>query len=123
VCVVGFVAASPEQQREQFLLVNSTKPLPRGLLYELLPQTDVLLPTALRKYRFPSVLLDRLNRDEDSPLRGLVRTPTCPDGVIKDSSVLKMLDNSLGNGALFLFREGQGEEPNAAGMLCLLKDY
>jgi DGQHR domain-containing protein len=32
VCVVGFVAASTDQQREQFILVNSTQPLPRGLL-------------------------------------------------------------------------------------------
>jgi DGQHR domain-containing protein len=123
VCVVGFVARSVEQQRAQFLLVNSTKPLPRGLLYELLPQTDALLPDALRKYRLPSVLLDRLNRDGDSPLRGLVRTPTCPDGVIKDTSVLKMLANSLGNGGLFCFRDREGSSYDVAGMLRLLKDY
>jgi DGQHR domain-containing protein len=122
VCVVGFLATSVEQQREQFLLVNSTKPLPHTLLYALPPQTDAL-PSALRKYRFPAVLLERLNRDDDSPLRGLVRTPTCPDGVIKDSSVLKMLDNSLTNGALFFFRDGDSGEPDVEGMLRLLKDY
>jgi DGQHR domain-containing protein len=122
VCVVGFVAASAAEQREQFLLVNSTKPLPRGLLYELLPQTDALLPQALRKYRLPSVLLERLNRDDDSPLRGLIRTPTCPEGVIKDSSVLKMLDNSLSNGGLFFFRERE-DRHDLEGMLRLLKDY
>jgi hypothetical protein len=32
VCVVGFLAESAAKQREQFILVNSTKPLPRGLL-------------------------------------------------------------------------------------------
>jgi DGQHR domain-containing protein len=121
VCVVGFVAESPGQQREQFLLVNSAKPLPRGLLYELLPRTDALLPEALRKYRLPGVLLDRLNRDAVSPLRGLVRTPTNPDGVLKDTSVLKMLANSLSNGGLFFFRETG--EPDVEGMLRLLKDY
>jgi DGQHR domain-containing protein len=123
VCVVGFVATSPEQQREQFLLVNSTKPLPRGLLYELLPQTDALLPEALRKYRLPSVLLDRLQRDADSPLKGLIHTPTNPEGVLKDSSVLKMLDNSLSNGGLFFFRDRQTGMPDREGMLRLLKDY
>jgi DGQHR domain-containing protein len=123
VCVVGFVARSAQEQRDQFLLVNSTKPLPRGLLYELLPETDALVPEALRKYRLPSVLLDRLNHDEDSPLRGQVRTPTCPDGVIKDSSVLKMLANSLSNGGLFLFRDARTGEHDIEGMLCLLKDY
>jgi DGQHR domain-containing protein len=123
VCVVGFIAESAEQQREQFILVNSTKPLPRGLLYELLPQTDALLPDVLRKYRFPSLLLDRLNRDDDSPLRGLIRTPTNPDGVIKDTSVLKMLENSLSNGGLYFFREREGDEPDVEGMLRLLKNY
>jgi DGQHR domain-containing protein len=123
VCVVGFVAKSAQQQRDQFLLVNSTKPLPRGLLYELLPETDALVPDTLRKYRLPSVLLDRLNHDEDSPLRSQVRTPTCPDGVVKDSSVLKMLANSLSNGGLFLFRDGRTGEHDVEGMLRLLKDY
>ena len=37
VVIVGFQASSPELQREQFILVNKTKPLPRDLLNELLP--------------------------------------------------------------------------------------
>jgi DGQHR domain-containing protein len=123
VCVVGFVAASTDQQREQFILVNSTKPLPRGLLYELLPQTDALLPEALRKYRLPSLLLERLNRDADSPLRGLVHTPTSPEGVIQDTSVLQMLANSLSNGGLFFFRDRQSGEPDLERMLQLLEDF
>lgn len=123
VCVVGFMASSVEQQREQFLLVNATKPLPRGLLYELLPETDALLPQALRKYRLPSLLLDRLNRDPDSPLRGLVRTPTTPDGVIQDTSVLKMLENSLTNGGLFYFRDRERAGDDVEERLRLLKDY
>jgi DGQHR domain-containing protein len=123
VCVIGFVADSVDEQREQFILVNSTKPLPKGLLYELLPQTDGLLPEALRKYRLPSQLLERLNRDDDSPLRGLVRTPTCPEGVLKDTSLLKMLDNSLGNGGLYFFRDREKGTYDVEGMLRLLKDY
>jgi DGQHR domain-containing protein len=123
VCVVGFVAASVDQQREQFLLVNATKPLPRGLLYELLPHTDALLPAALHKYRLPSRLLDRLNGDADSPLRGLVRTPTNPEGVIQDSSLLRMLENSLTNGGLFFFRDRLSGQPDLEEMLGLLKDY
>ena len=34
VVVVAFQATSPEMQREQFILVNKTKPLPRDLLNE-----------------------------------------------------------------------------------------
>jgi DGQHR domain-containing protein len=123
VCVVGFIAESVDQQREQFILVNSTQPLPRGLLYELLPQTEALLPEALRKYRLPSLLLDRLNRNAGSPLRELIRTPTTPAGVIKDTSVLKMLANSLSNGGLFSFRGEIGSGHDIEAMLRLLKDY
>src|SRR5262249_46037098 len=39
VCVTAFVARDVNEQREQFLLVNNTKPLPRRLVYELLPET------------------------------------------------------------------------------------
>src|SRR5262249_27245178 len=81
------------------------------------------LPDALSKYRLPSLLLDRLNRDEDSPLKGLIRTPTCPDGVIKDTSVLKMLSNSLSNGGLFFFRDRQSGVYDVEGVLRLLKDF
>jgi hypothetical protein len=88
------VAADLREQREQFILVNNTKPLPKGLVYELLPATEAKLPSALQKRRFPTALLDRLNLDPDSPLKGMVRTPTRPTGVVKDNSLLKALENS-----------------------------
>ena len=56
-CAVGFVAKTDAEQREQFILVNSTKPLPKGLIYELLPSTEAKLPTLLAKRKFPSLLL------------------------------------------------------------------
>ena len=123
VCVVGFVAASTQEQREQFILVNSTKPLPKGLVYELLPGTESRLPSALERRRFPTVLLERLNLDEDSPLRGMVRTPTMTAGTIKDNSLLKMLENSLSEGALFRFRSETGEGGDIDAMLGVLKSF
>ncbi len=33
VCVVGYITDDDQEQREQFILVNSTKPLPKGLIY------------------------------------------------------------------------------------------
>ena len=123
VCVVGFVAANTQEQREQFILVNSTKPLPKGLLYELLPGTEARLPSALERRRFPTVLLERLNLDEDSPLRGLVRTPTMTAGTVKDNSLLKMLENSLSEGALFRFRSEAGEGGDIDAMLGVLKAF
>lgn len=103
VCASGFITDDVREQTEQFILVNSTKPLPKGLIYELLPKTDAQLPTALHRRRLPAMLMERLNLDADSPLQGKIRTTTNPAGTIKDNSILKMLDNSLSDGALFHF--------------------
>lgn len=124
VWVIGFVAADAREQREQFILVNNTKPLPKGLVYELLPATEARLPTALQRRRFPTVLLDRLNLDPDSPFRGLIRTPTRPAGVVKDNSLLRMLENSLTDGALYRFRgSSDGGPADVPGMLGVLKAF
>ena len=123
VCVVAFVARSEAEQREQFILVNATKPLPKSLVYELLPVTDGPLPPALAARKFPAALLDRLNREPGSPMCGRIRTPTNPDGDIKDNSVLRMIEHSLSDGALYRYR-GSGAEPdNADGMVRVLSAY
>lgn len=123
VCAVAFIADSDEEQREQFILVNSTKPLPRSLIYELLPVTECRLPAFLKKRQFPARILERLNYDEDSPLHLRVRTPTNPNGVIKDNSVLRMIENSLSEGVLYRFRDPINGEHDMGSMLDLLKAY
>jgi hypothetical protein len=123
VFVIGFIAEDPDEQREQFLLVNSTKPLPKGLLYELLPSIDSPLPEALARRKFPATLLERLNHDRNSPFRGLISTPTAPGGVVKDNSVLRMLENSLTDGALFRFRKSDGEGGDMEDMLNVVKHF
>jgi DGQHR domain-containing protein len=74
--VNAFITEHVAEQRAQFILVNSSKPLPKGLIHELLPATEAPLPLALHKKRLPALLLERLNYDDDSPLRGRIRTPT-----------------------------------------------
>jgi DGQHR domain-containing protein len=123
ISVVAFVAADDSEQREQFILVNSTKPLPKGLLYELLPSTTAKLPELLQRRRFPAYLLDLLNRQEDSPLHNLILTPTTPQGLIKDNSILKMLENSLSDGVLFRFRKSQSGEGDVDAMIAVLVNY
>jgi DGQHR domain-containing protein len=105
VCVVGFVAEGYEEQRQQFILVNATKPLPKGLIYELLPSTEGKLPLALVRRRLPSLISERLNYDQGSPLEGMIRTPTNGTGVIADNSILKMLENSLTDGVLYDYED------------------
>jgi DGQHR domain-containing protein len=123
ICVTAFITDSDIEQRSQFILVNSTKPLPKGLIYELLPATSGTLPTSLQLRRFPAYLLDRLNHDSDSPLRNLIQTPTSPEGVIKDNSVLKMLEHSISDGALYRFRDPVNGEGDVQAMLGLLKSF
>jgi DGQHR domain-containing protein len=124
ICVVSFIAADPAQQREQFILVNSTKPLPKGLIYELLPSTTAKLPTILQRRRFPAYLADRLNHDTDSPLKGLIQTPTNPAGIVKDNSVLRMLEQSMTEGALYLHYDPSKSGPGQSEpMLRILKAY
>ncbi|KIG17592.1 tgtA5 cluster protein 1 [Enhygromyxa salina] len=124
VLVSAFITDDLRQQTEQFILVNSTKPLPKGLIYELIPHTDARLPTALHRRRLAAFLLERLNHEQGSPLHKMIRTPTAPDGVIKDNSMLKMLGNSLSDGVLYEFRDrNELTDESVAEMLALLQRF
>jgi DGQHR domain-containing protein len=123
VCVTAFITDSDADQRSQFILVNSTRPLPKGLIHELLPTTAGALPVALQLRRFPSYLLGRLNYDADSPLNNMIHTPTTPTGVIKDNSILRMLENSLSDGALYRYRAPASGEGDADAILDMVKAF
>lgn len=120
VFATAFITDDVAEHRSQFILVNSTKPLPKGLIYELLPTASGTLPTALQQRQFPAVLLERLNLDAESPMLHRIQTPTNPDGVIKDNSILRMLENSLSDGALYRYRDpatGAGDIKAMLGVL------
>jgi len=123
IAVTAFVTDDLRQQTEQFILINSTKPLPKGLLYELLPATESRLPSHLEKRRYPAYLLDRLNRDVKSPLKGMIQTPTTPMGVIKDNSVLRMIENSISDGALYRFTDESTRQTDDAAMIAVLSRF
>jgi DGQHR domain-containing protein len=123
ICVTAFITNDVRHQTEQFILVNTTRPLPKGLIYELLPRTDARLPSALLRRRLPALLLERLNQEPGSPLKGRIQTATNPAGRIKDNSILKMLENSLSDGALYKFRRPGSRQADVEGMLELLRNY
>ncbi len=123
ICVTAFITSEVREQTEQFILVNSTKPLPKGLIYELLPSTEVALPNFLRRRRFPSYLLDLLNHEENSPLKGRIQTPTTPTGNMKDNSILKMLENSLSDGVLYRFRYTTNGAGDVDSIMTVLRNY
>ena len=123
VCVVGFIASSTREQREQFILVNSTKSLPRSLIYELLPATECRLPSFLERRKFPAELVAHLNYDESSPFHERIRMQTHKGGIIKDTSVLKMIEHSLSDGVLHQFRRPETGDYDAEPMLEVLHTF
>ncbi len=121
--VVGFITDDLGEQRAQFILVNNTKPLPKGLIHELLPATDGALPVALLRKRYPSKLLAALNLTPGSPMHEAIRTPTMPEGRIRDNSVLKMIENSITDGALYRYRNPRTGEGDGERMLEMLWNF
>ena len=107
VSVVAFKSKNENDERQQFVLVNNTKPLPKSLIYELLPSFEEHVPNKLKIRREAYIILERLNTDENSPFYMRIKTMTyrgIETANIKDMSVLKMLENSLTNGILFKYR-------------------
>jgi hypothetical protein len=69
------------------------------------------------------MILDELNRDPESPFFHRVQTPTNPDGVIKDNSILRMLENSLSDGILYRYRDPASGDGNVDDMCHVLNQY
>jgi len=110
VFVSGILCENEEELRKQFILINNTRPLPRPLIYELLPTVSGL-PDRLSSRAQASVLVERLNYDEASSLHGQIKQHTNPDGVLQDTVIQKLIMASLSDGALReLFRSDDGIE-------------
>lgn len=99
-----FICESEEELRRQFILINNTKPLSKGLIYELLPNVSGL-PHRYESRSEAATLVEALNYRRGSSLRGLIHGQTNPHGVIRDTVVQKILMNSLSDGALRLYRD------------------
>lgn len=128
--VNAFVADSVDVQRDQFLRVNNTKPLPRGLVTELLPKISTPLPPRLAVRQIPSALCDLLNTSEESPFRGLVRRPSAGHSerkraVITDTSLIQALQESVTSpsGCLFPYRNLSSGETDFTGIWLALLLY
>lgn len=127
--IAAFIADDIDTQREQFLRINSTKPLPRGLITELLPEVLSTLPPKLAARRAPASLCDILNKDQQSPFHGLIRRssdgPKGKNGIIADTAMITMLQESFSNssGCLFTYRNLATGETDYAGVLKVLMCY
>ncbi|WDZ84701.1 DGQHR domain-containing protein DpdB [Micromonospora cathayae] len=128
--VTAFVADSVSLQRDQFLRVNNTRPLPRGLVTELLPEVDSPLPPRLAIRKAPAALCDVLNTEPISPMYGLIKRAStardqAPHAVITDTVVVNMLNESLTSpsGCLFPYRDVSRNETDFDGILQALFIY
>jgi DGQHR domain-containing protein len=126
--VSAFIADDVETQREQFLRVNSSKPLPRGLVTELLPKVDTVLPPNLAARRVPAALCEVLSRDPESPFAGLIkRASAAPSkrAVVADTVIIQMIQESFGSpmGCLFSYRNIATNETDFEGMRQVLYVY
>jgi len=128
--ISAFVADNVGLQREQFLRINNTKPLPRGLVAELLPEVDTVLPPRLSARKMPSKLCEYLNSEPSSPFYGMVRRASSnreerKKAVISDTPLIKMLEESITStsGCLFPYRNIATGETEFDGIVDVLTCY
>jgi DGQHR domain-containing protein len=128
--VNAFVADSVDVQRDQFLRINNTKPLPRGLVTELLPKISTPLPPRLSVRKLPSALCDLLNTRDESPFQGLIRRPSADSGgrkaaIVTDTGLVEATKESLTSpsGCLFPYRNLSTSETDLDGIWAALVLY
>lgn len=128
--VSAFVADEVDMQRDQFIRVNNQRPLPRGLLTELLPEIVAPLPARLAARKIPAALCEWLNTDLKSPFHGLIKQASMTEqqnqeAVISYTIIVKMIQESLisPSGALFPFRNAATEETDFVGIGNVLVAY
>jgi DGQHR domain-containing protein len=99
VFVSALICKNYNELRQQFILINNTRPLPKTLIYELLPTVDGL-PERFTVRSFAAKMVDKLNFTPNSNLLGEIRQHTNPAGVLSDTAMQKFIMNSASDGAL-----------------------
>lgn len=102
VLVSGFLCETEEELQKQFILVNNTRPLPKALVYELLPKVGDLPPRMSNRSQ-AALVTEALNYRKGSSLMGLIKQQTNPKGSIRDTVLQRVIMNSLSDGALRLY--------------------
>ena len=96
--VIGFISSDLEIQREQFILVNKSRPLPVRLINELLPEVSAMLPRDLAVRKLPLELCKFLNRDPKSPFYKLIKYESetqSPLAVVTDTVLAETIRRNL----------------------------
>lgn len=128
--VNAFVADEISLQKDQFLRINSTRPLPRGLITELLPDVDTILPPQLEAKKAPARLCEVLNNDPHSPFHKLIQLPSTPprdrkESVVTGTVVVAMIAESLNaaSGCLYPYTNAATRETDYEAIRRILFAY
>lgn len=116
VFVSALVCKDYNELRQQFVLINNTRPLPKTLIYELLPTVEGL-PERFTARKFSARVVDQLNFRSKGALRGEIRQHTNPNGVISDMAMQKLVANSASNGAIREFIKEDDYEERAVSLI------
>ncbi len=104
VFVSALICSNEAELRRQFVLINNTRPLPKSLIYELLPTVDGL-PHRFENRTLAADFTAQLNFQTFSSLKGMINQHTNPNGVISDTAIQKVIMNSLSDGIMREFMQ------------------
>ncbi len=127
--VSGFVADDVATQREQFVRLNSARPLPAELITELLPEVSAELSPRLSAKRLPAAICDWLDTNPASPFHRLVVRPSGRGDragrCVSQSVLVAAIEESLSSpyGCLFTYRNLATGECDTQAVLALLVAY
>lgn len=101
VFVSALICEDYNELRQQFVLINNTRPLPKALIYELLPTIDGL-PERFSKRSFAARMVERLNytRTEDTVFYGRIHQHTNARGKLSDLAIQRLVMDSADQGAI-----------------------
>lgn len=112
VFVSALICKDYNELRQQFVLINNTRPLPKTLIYELLPNVEGL-PERFTQRKFSARIVDMLNFTRGSSLQGQVRQHTNPTGMISDTAMQRLIMNSASDGAVRSLMQFEDREDRA----------
>jgi DGQHR domain-containing protein len=116
VFVSALVCKDYNELRQQFVLINNTRPLPKTLIYELLPNVDGL-PDRFTPRKFAARIVDRLNHLPGGVLHGEIRQHTNPQGVLSDTALQKFVMNSASDGGIRNLVQFEDREERAVNLV------
>ncbi len=117
--VSAIVCRDEAELKRQFVLINSARPLPKSLIYELLPAMQGL-SRKMGERALAAELTARLNFTDGSALQGLIHQHTNPDGILKDTAIQKVIMSSASDG---IMRELLQEQDGIMRCYGLINEY